>query len=55
MHDAHFVVKHAGGESHFRINQRRHGGTWVLLGRTALDLRPFLVYDVDVHEAPHRP
>lgn len=31
--DAHFVVRHAGGETHFRINQRRHGGTWVLLGR----------------------
>ncbi|MBI3184197.1 MAG: N-acetylmuramoyl-L-alanine amidase [Myxococcales bacterium] len=31
--DAHFVVKHQGGESHFRINQRRHGGTWLLLGR----------------------
>ncbi|RKH64547.1 golvesin C-terminal-like domain-containing protein [Corallococcus llansteffanensis] len=31
--DAHYVVKHAGGESHFRVNQRRHGGTWVLLGR----------------------
>ncbi|RYZ44105.1 MAG: N-acetylmuramoyl-L-alanine amidase [Myxococcaceae bacterium] len=30
--DAHYVVKHAGGESHFRVNQRRHGGTWVLLG-----------------------
>ncbi|SEM83826.1 N-acetylmuramoyl-L-alanine amidase [Stigmatella aurantiaca] len=33
VHDAHFVVRHAGGESHFRINQRRHGGTWVMLGR----------------------
>lgn len=33
VHDAHFVVKHAGGEAHFRIDQRRHGGTWVLLGR----------------------
>lgn len=31
--DAHFVVKHAGGEAHFRVNQRRHGGTWLLLGR----------------------
>ncbi len=31
--DAHYVVKHAGGDSHFRVNQRRHGGTWVLLGR----------------------
>ncbi|MDY7224971.1 N-acetylmuramoyl-L-alanine amidase [Hyalangium rubrum] len=31
--NAHFVVKHAGGESHFRVNQRRHGSTWVLLGR----------------------
>lgn len=31
--DAHFVVKHAGGETHFRVNQRHHGGTWVMLGR----------------------
>jgi uncharacterized protein (TIGR03382 family) len=31
--DAHFVVKHPGGESHFRVDQRRHGGTWVMLGR----------------------
>ncbi|MFZ5469745.1 MAG: N-acetylmuramoyl-L-alanine amidase [Myxococcota bacterium] len=31
--DAHFVVRHSGGEAHFRVNQRRHGGTWVLLGR----------------------
>ncbi|RJS27882.1 N-acetylmuramoyl-L-alanine amidase [Corallococcus sp. H22C18031201] len=31
--DAHYVVRHAGGESHFRVNQRRHGGTWMLLGR----------------------
>ncbi|WP_224245066.1 golvesin C-terminal-like domain-containing protein [Hyalangium gracile] len=31
--DAHFVVKHAGGESHFRVDQRRHGGTWLMLGR----------------------
>lgn len=30
--DAHYVVKHLGGETHFRVNQRRHGGTWVLLG-----------------------
>lgn len=31
--DAHYVVRHAGGESHFRVNQRHHGGTWLLLGR----------------------
>ncbi len=31
--DAHYVVRHAGGEAHFRVDQRRHGGTWVLLGR----------------------
>lgn len=31
--DAHYIVKHAGGDSHFRVNQRRHGGTWILLGR----------------------
>ncbi|MBL8922615.1 MAG: N-acetylmuramoyl-L-alanine amidase [Myxococcaceae bacterium] len=30
--DAHFVVRHAGGETHFRVNQQRHGGTWVSLG-----------------------
>lgn len=31
--DAHYVVKHPGGESHFRVNQRRAGLTWVFLGR----------------------
>ena len=31
--DAHVVVRHAGGESHVRVDQRRHGSTWMLLGR----------------------
>jgi MYXO-CTERM domain-containing protein len=31
--DAHVIVRHAGGESHLRIDQRRHGSTWMLLGR----------------------
>lgn len=31
--DAHYVVRHAGGETHYLVDQRRHGGTWVLLGR----------------------
>jgi hypothetical protein len=31
--DAHYVVRHAGGETHFRLNQQRHGSTWILLGR----------------------
>ncbi len=31
--DAHFSVRHAGGESHFHVNQQRQGGTWVWLGR----------------------
>lgn len=31
--DAHYVVRHAGGATHFRVDQRRHGGTWVFLGR----------------------
>ncbi|HUH05961.1 MAG TPA: N-acetylmuramoyl-L-alanine amidase [Kofleriaceae bacterium] len=35
--DAHYVVHHAGGDSHFRVDQRRHGGTWVLLGRFHFD------------------
>lgn len=33
VQDAHYLVRHAGGETHFRVNQQRHGGTWVLLGR----------------------
>ncbi len=31
--DAHFTVHHAGGSTPFAVNQRHHGGTWVLLGR----------------------
>lgn len=31
--DAHYVVHHAGGQTHFRVNQRRRGSTWALLGR----------------------
>jgi MYXO-CTERM domain-containing protein len=31
--DAHFIVRHSGGESHARVDQRRHGSTWMLLGR----------------------
>src|SRR5690606_16379567 len=31
--DAHFIVRHSGGESHVRVDQRRHGSTWMLLGR----------------------
>jgi N-acetylmuramoyl-L-alanine amidase len=30
--DAHYVVIHPGGETHFRVDQRRHGNTWVPLG-----------------------
>lgn len=30
--DAHWVVHHSGGTTEFRLDQRRHGSTWVLLG-----------------------
>ena len=30
--DAHYVIHHAGGDSHVRVDQRRHGSTWVLVG-----------------------
>ncbi len=30
--DAHYTVKHAGGESLFCVNQRMGGGTWIYLG-----------------------
>ncbi len=35
--DAHYVVRHSGGESHFRVNQERHGWVWVHLGRFHFD------------------
>ncbi|MDA3864552.1 MAG: fibronectin type III domain-containing protein [Deltaproteobacteria bacterium] len=31
--DAHYIVNHPGGQTHFRVDQRHHGGTWVLLGK----------------------
>jgi len=31
--DARFMVTHAGGTTTYLVNQKRHGGTWVLLGR----------------------
>lgn len=31
--DAHYIVRHDGGETHFKVDQRRHGTTWVLLGK----------------------
>jgi N-acetylmuramoyl-L-alanine amidase len=31
--DARYLVRHAGGESEHFVDQRRHGSTWVLLGR----------------------
>lgn len=30
--DAHWVVHHSGGQTEYRLDQRRHGSTWVLLG-----------------------
>ncbi len=35
--DAHYIVTHAGGDTHFQVDQRRHGGTWVRLGRFHFD------------------
>ncbi|HJZ85427.1 MAG TPA: N-acetylmuramoyl-L-alanine amidase, partial [Polyangia bacterium] len=31
--DAHYIVHHDGGDTDLRVNQQRHGGTWVFLGR----------------------
>jgi Fibronectin type III domain/N-acetylmuramoyl-L-alanine amidase len=31
--DAHYVVYHPGGTTDFRVDQTRHGMTWVLLGK----------------------
>lgn len=35
--DARYVVAHAGGESTYLVDQRRHGTTWVHLGRHWFD------------------
>jgi len=31
--DAHYVIRHGGGETHLRVNQQRHGSTWYPLGQ----------------------
>jgi hypothetical protein len=49
--DAHYVVRHSGGETHFRIDQAHHGSTWVLLGEfhfeAGLDLESAAVVVLD--------
>jgi len=35
--DAHYVVVHKGGASHFAVNQQIGGGTWVCLGTFVFD------------------
>lgn len=35
--DAHYVVVHKGGTTHFRVNQRMGGGIWTYLGTFAFD------------------
>lgn len=35
--DARYIVRHAGSESHFRVNQRMGAGTWVYLGTFFFD------------------
>ena len=34
---AHYTVRHMGGESHFFINQKMGGGTWIYLGTFEFD------------------
>ena len=41
--DAHVIVRHSGGEAHFRVDQRRHGSTWMLLGRYYFEAGPAAV------------
>lgn len=35
--DAHYVVHHKGGDTHFRVNQQMGGSTWVYLGTFAFN------------------
>lgn len=34
---AHYCVRHMGGESHFSVNQKMGGGTWIYLGTFEFD------------------
>lgn len=34
---AHYTVRHMGGESHFTVNQKMGGGTWIYLGTFEFD------------------
>lgn len=38
--DAHYIVVHRGGATHFRVNQQMGGGTWVYLGTFLFDRGP---------------
>jgi hypothetical protein len=31
--DARYLIRHGGGDTELRVDQRRHGSTWVLVGR----------------------
>ena len=35
--EAHYTVRHLGGETEFTVNQRRGGGTWIYLGTFEFD------------------
>ena len=37
MEAAEYIVFHKGQETHFRVNQRMGGGTWVYLGTFEFD------------------
>ena len=43
--DAHYTVNHAGGTTHFTVDQRSGGGTWVYLGQFYFEA------GADVHSA----
>lgn len=45
--DARWTIRHAGGEAEVRVDQRRHGSTWVLLGRWVFDEASEVVVDND--------
>jgi N-acetylmuramoyl-L-alanine amidase len=51
--DARYAVRHAGGVSRFEVDQRRHGGTWMSLGRFRFNAGE--TYEVEVSNASTQP
>ncbi len=49
--DAHYTIRHGGGATEFRVNQRMAGNTWVYLGTFSFTTRGDAVVELDNQSA----